>query len=256
MTELQKAGLWKRFAAWLFDGIITAVLACGIALILSAALGYDGYSQRLASAYEEYESMYSVDFDISLDEYDAMTPSERERYDEAYKTLISDEDAMHAYRMTVNLSLVIVSLSLLSALMVWEFAIPLVFKNGQTLGKKIFGICIMRTDSVRINSFGLLVRTLLGKFAVETMIPVYTVLALLLSGGSAFMLILTAALFVGQVIALLATTTNSSLHDLLSGTVVVDFSSQRIFDTPEALLAYKKEAHAAEHAAGKEKNKF
>ena len=37
------------------------------------------------------------------------------------------------------------------------------------------------------------------------------------------------------------------IHDLLAGTVVVDYMSQMIFDTPEAMIAYK-EKIAAEQA--------
>jgi hypothetical protein len=34
------------------------------------------------------------------------------------------------------------------------------------------------------------------------------------------------------------------LHDMLAGTVTVDFASQMIFDSPEELLEYKKKLHA------------
>jgi len=33
---------------------------------------------------------------------------------------------------------------------------PLLFKNGQTLGKKIFGVALMRNDGVRIGHVTLL----------------------------------------------------------------------------------------------------
>ena len=44
------------------------------------------------------------------------------------------------------------------------------------------------------------------------------------------------------------TRTNSAIHDLLAGTVVVDKTSQTIFRTTEDLIAFKKQA-AAEQAA-------
>lgn len=44
------------------------------------------------------------------------------------------------------------------------------------------------------------------------------------------------------------TRTNSALHDLLAGTVVVDIGSQMVFRTTEDLIAYQKKV-AAERAA-------
>ena len=37
--DIQKADLWKRIAAWMFDGILTGILAVGIACLLSVLLG-------------------------------------------------------------------------------------------------------------------------------------------------------------------------------------------------------------------------
>jgi len=96
-----------------------------------------------------------------------------------------------------------------------------------------------------MNTLQLLVRTLLGKFTIETMIPVYGVLMIIFGTANPVMLLISFVLLAVQLVVILATYTNSCIHDLLAGTVVVDASSQMIFETPEALLAYKKEAHAA-----------
>ncbi len=243
--DLQKAGLWKRFAAWLFDAILVCVIAVGIAFLFSALFGYDEYSAALTGAYEKYESQYSVDFDITAEEYEALSAEEKQAYESATAALMSDKEAVHAYNMTVNLSLIIVSLSILIAVLLWDFCIPLFLGNGQTLGKKIFALAVMRTDCVKISTLQLLIRTLLGKFAVEIMIPVYGLLMIFLGTLNLFMLIAIAVLFIAQGICLLVTYTNSLIHDLFSCTVVVDITSQMIFDTAEDLLEYKKEQHAS-----------
>ena len=49
---------------------------------------------------------------------------------------------------------------------------------------------------------------------------------------------------VGNLIMMIATRTNSAIHDQLSHTVAVDMASQLIFDSPEALLEYKQKLHA------------
>jgi len=242
--DLQKAGLWKRFAAWMFDTILVAVIAVGIAFVFSALSGYDKYSAQVSEAYEKYEIQYSVDFDISTEAYEALSSEEKAAYDSAYQALLADADAIHAYNMTVNLSVVAVSISVLLAVMLWEFALPLLFGSGQTLGKKIFGLCLMRTDCVKINVLQLLVRTLLGKFTVEIMIPIYAVMMLLFGTLNMFMLVVTVGLFIAQAVCLIVTYTNSPIHDLIAGTAVVEAASQMIFETPEELLEFKKKQHA------------
>lgn len=54
--DLQKASLWKRIAAWMFDGILTCILAVGFGVLLSVLLGYDGYSEQVDAAYAQYPS--------------------------------------------------------------------------------------------------------------------------------------------------------------------------------------------------------
>ena len=78
--------------------------------------------------------------------------------------------------MIINLTLVITSISILLGYLLLEFVVPLIFKNGQTLGKKIFGIALMRNDGVKINTVMLFVRTVLGKYTIETMVPVLVII--------------------------------------------------------------------------------
>ena len=246
--DLQKAGMWKRIAAWMFDSIMTGILAVGVGLLLSALLGYDAHSETLDAAYARYEAEYGVVFDISQAEYEAMTEAERESYDIAYDALVADDEVLYAYNMVLNLTLLITTLGILLAVMVWEFLVPLLLGNGQTLGKKIFSLCVIRSDGVKVNNMQLFTRTLLGKFTIETMIPVYILLMLFWGTVGLMGTLILAALLVAQCICVAVTRTNSAIHDLLAGTVVVDFSSQMIFRTTEDLIAYQKKV-AAERAA-------
>lgn len=246
--DLQKANIWKRVSAWLFDVIILGMVVVGIAFLLSSVLHYDRYSRTLNEAYDSYETQYGITFELTQEEYAAMTEEERGRYEQAYEALITDEDAMYAYNMVINLALLILSISILIAHVGLEFVVPLLMKNGQTLGKKIFGLCVMRTDSVRLTTVQLFVRSLLGKYTIETMIPVL-ILVMLYFGtvGLTGTLVLFLILLL-QIIVLCVSKTNSAIHDVLSGTVVVDFHSQKIFHSTEELIEYKK-LMAAERAA-------
>ena len=246
--DLQKAGIWKRISAYLFDVIILGIVVVGIAFLLSSVLNYAKYSRTLDEAYDSYETQYGITFEMTQEEFAAMTEEERARYDQAYEALVADDEAMFAYNMVINLTLLILTISILLAYVVLEFVVPLLLKNGQTLGKKIFGICVMRTDCVKVTTLQLFVRNILGKYTIETMVPVL-VLVMLYFGtvGLTGTLVLGLILLL-QIIVIGVTKTNSAIHDLLGGTVVVDFHSQKIFDTTEELVEYKK-ILAAERAA-------
>lgn len=248
VNDLQKASLWKRIAAWMFDMILTGTLMVGFTFLISLLLGYDGYSQTLDEAYARYEREYGVVFDISQEEYLGMTEGERLNYDAAYDALTRDEEAMYAYNMILNLTLVMTTGGILLGMLIMEYIVPLMFGNGQTLGKKIFSLGVIRTDGVKMNNMQLFVRTILGKFTIETMIPVYILLMLFWGITDLTGTLLLLGLGIAQIVIMAVTRTASLIHDLLAGTVVVDISSQMIFRTTEDLIAHQKKI-AAERAA-------
>ena len=246
--DLQKAGMWKRISAFLFDNILLLVAIVGIAALLSTMLGYGKYSDTLNAAYEKYETQYGITFNTTQEQYNAMTEAEKANYDAAYDALTADEEAMYAYSMMVNLMLVILSGAILLAMFIFEFAVPMLFGNGQTLGKKIFGIAIMRTDGVKVSGPLMFIRTILGKFTIETMIPVIILFMMFLGTIGIIGPFIFIVLLVLQCIMLVMSKSGRLIHDYLAKTVAVDMSSQMIFDTVEEMLEYKKSV-AAEKAA-------
>ena len=231
-------------AAWILDIMLLCVLAVGAATGFSAIFGFDAYDTKLQSVYDSYESQYGITFQMTQAEFDAMTEAEKANYQAAYDALIADEEAMKAYNMMVNLSLLIASLAILAAMLVLEFVIPLILKNGQTVGKKCFSLGVVRVDGVKMNHLQLFTRTLLGKFTLETMLPVYIVLMLFWGSIGSFGTLILFALMGAQAISLLMGNTRSAIHDRLAGTVVVDIASQNIFESTEDLIAYTKRIHA------------
>ena len=246
--DLQSASMWKRISAWLFDSILLVTVAVLFGLLLSALLGFDGYYDRLGQAYETYETQFGIDFELTQEAYDAMTQEEKDQYaaiyDQAYEALIADEDAMYIYNMVVNMTLLILSISILLGTLLMEFVFPLWFGNGQTLGKKIFSIGVMRADSIKLPTVQLFIRTILGKYAVETMVPVFVLILLFLGAMDVIGIAVLAGLLIAQIICLLAGRERRAIHDRLAGTVVVDIASQRIFRSSQELIDYTKKVHA------------
>ncbi len=247
-TDLQKASIWKRTAAWMFDSILLGILAVAVGVLVSWILGYDAHNQTLEAAYDKYESQYGVVFEISLETYEEMTQEQRDNYDAAYAALIADEEAMYAYNMMLNQTLVILTVAILLATAVIEWLIPLYFGHGRTLGKKIFGLALMRTDGVQMNNMQLFTRAILGKYTVETMVPTLIILMIFWGTMGVAGTLILGILTLGQLVSMAVTRTNSAIHDLMAGTVVVDYASQTIFRTTEDLIAYQKRV-AAEKAA-------
>lgn len=245
--DLQKASVWKRAAAGIFDAIILVTLCVGVAFLLSAAFDYDGHNQTFEACYDKYEKSYGVDFDISSEAYDALSNEEKLNYDEAYKAFVNDETVLYEYEMVVNLSILITTLSVLISYIALELAVPALFGNGQTLGKKIFSIGVIRTDGVKLSSFQLFVRTILGKYTIETMIPVFILMMLFWGMMDLAGAIVVIALLLTELIMITVTNNNSLIHDMLAVTVTVDMSSQMIFESADEKIEYQKKI-AAERA--------
>ena len=234
----------KRISAYTFDMILLVCLAMVVAMALSGIFGYDEYNARMDAAYDQYGLMYGINVSMTLEEYEKLTPEQLDLYMQALEAINADNEVMHTYSMVVNLTLIIASFSILAGYLVLEFIVPLWLGNGQTLGKKIFGIALMRQDGVKITPLMLFARTILGKYTLETMIPVLIVIMLLFQMIGLIGTLIIGLILLLQVILLIATRTNSALHDLLACTVAVDMASQMMFDSPEALLEYQKRISA------------
>ncbi len=248
--RIQKASMLKRISAWMLDAILLLVLITGIASVISWAVDMSGHNQQLDDLYAKYEQAYGVEFQMTEEEFLAMTRAEKDQYELAYEALVKDQEVLRVYNLVINLTLVITSLSVLAGYLILEFAVPLWLKNGQTIGKKVFGIAVMRTNSTKINGICLFIRTVLGKCTIETMIPVMVAVMLLLGLVGMDGTFVVMGLVVVQIAMLILTANRCAIHDKLADTVAVDLASQMIFDSEEAMIEYKKRV-AAEEAQNK-----
>lgn len=246
--DLQKADLWKRVSAGLFDFIILGIVAVAIAWCASQITGYDTYMNGLNACYERYEKEYGIDLDIiGTEDYYKLPDSEKAKYEAADKAFQVDKEVIYYHNMTTNLMLVIIVISVLIAYLLIEFVVPLIFKNGQTLGKKIFGIAVMRYDCVKVTPLIMFVRSILGKCTIEALAPILVIILFFTDGGI-FPLLFLAAMVIAQIAFLFVTRERTLIHDILAHTAVVDFASQMIFETPEKLMEYKNKLQAEKAA--------
>ena len=245
-VTLQKANFWKRISAWLFDFIVTIMLMMGLAAGITALSDYDQKADIVTDYYNHYEELYGVDFDISEEDFNQLTEAEKELYTDAKKAMYKDAGFAKAYQDVFQLTMLSFGGGLLLAYLIWHFFIPLCFGYGRTLGKKLFGLAVIRTNCVKVTSPVLFIRTTVGLYAIETMMPLSMLIMIYFDMMGIVGLITIGLLGILQIVVLSVTNTNSSIHDLLTDTAVVEFASQQIFDTEDDLLAYKQEQHAKE----------
>ena len=241
--ELQKADFWKRLSAFMFDSVMIILASVGVAAIFSLIFNSNIHYQTLESVEAEYAAKYGIDLEISPSDYELLSAEEQQRYELADAEFGKDERAVHAYNMLLNLSLTIITLSLLLAFIGLELVIPILFKNGRTIGKRIFGLAVMRTNGVKLDGQAHFIRSIIGKFTMETMVPVYIILMIIFGNLGPIGTLLLIAFIILEIAVYASTKTRSTIHDLVSDTVVVDMASQRIFDSEEALLEYKTKLH-------------
>lgn len=254
MYDFQKANMFKRISAFLFDLILLCIVAVGCAYLLSVCFGYDAPLDELDQIKVSYEEQYAtadyeLKFEISTADYEKLTDGQKEIYQEAYAAFAKDERANYLTAMIVNLSLLITSFAILLSFILLEFVVPLLFGNGQTVGKKVFGVALMREDGVKISPVILFIRTVLGKYAVETMIPVYIIMMIMFGAMGIMGLVTLGAILIIEIALIFTSRARTPLHDKLAHTVCVDMASQMIFDSPEARLEYQKRIHREQVAS-------
>ena len=267
--SLQKASFFKRISAYIFDMLIAVMIAVGLAGVFSIAFGYDNLSVKMYEVqYHYYVEEYHIPMPVSAGDYetisekekinyityetyDALSEEEKAVYEQASAAITADPTMQSLQNKLFTMSFAIISLGVFCSHFLWYFLLPLWFKNGQTLGKKCFGLAVMRTNCVKISNPVLFVRSMLGLYAMETMAPILLLLMIYFGALGIVGTITILGIFILQIVVMIVTQTNSCIHDLLSDTVVVDMASQQIFDTQEDLIAYQ-EAQAAMQAQAKE----
>ena len=244
--DLQKASFWKRASAFLFDLVIMIVVVVGIASLMSMAMKYELHYNNIEHERDiekqKIEAEYGCELDLSVG-YSEMTEQQKEMY-EKLDSAISENDTIQAAAfLLLNYSLVICLVSTFAAYAILEFAVPMIFGNGQTLGKKLFSIGVIRTNTVKASRLVLFVRMLFGKFTIETVLPLFVLIMMFFGIIGIVGPIVILGLVLLEVVAVLATRTRSALHDLISDCCVVDMTTQMVFESEQALLEYKKKIH-------------
>ena len=246
MLDLQKASLLKRVSAYILDMILVLILAVGFACAFSWMFGYAKYETTLDERRDFFIEKYGLeeyaeDFALAETELEKLTDEQKEAYTNAMKEFEKDPEANRAWGMLLSLSFLILTFSVLLTYLVLEFFVPLALGGGMSIGRKIFAVGVMHENYVKVNPTALFVRSILGKCTIETMVPLYLILLILFGQLGIIGTLVLIGMLLLQLILVFTTRTHSTIHDLLSHTISVDYSSQMIFENEEAMLRYKSE---------------
>lgn len=287
MFDIRRIGIVRRASAGLLDAILIAVLATGFMWIMSLICNFEGQQNTVREYYAEWDG-FRKDYAKSVAEYYGFTYEEDENgavvtiekdgepadLDDVYRLLYEskgeDEATREAYdaynaliertpvskvdaqvRLVNSMLFMFISIGLLLSFLILEFIVPIFLKNGQTVGKKVFSICLVRPDCVKVSTLSLFARALLGKFAIEAMFPILLVFLFLFSGGGLVSVILFGAIILLNIILFFATRNKTPIHDILAMTVAADMKVQMIYASEEELNEKKRQLFLDRESAEK-----
>ncbi len=238
-VDIQVTSLAKRAIAFGLDAILYIIMSVLGMLILGTVTRWDvKITDLFKDGYDRYEAEYGVDFDITQEEYEQLPEAEQKKFDEAWEAMHTDETVVAQLIEVLRLTVLVVSLGMLFGMVTQELLFPLWLKNGQTLGKKLMGICVIHTNGLVINFRTMLVRALLGKYVIELLIPAVLAILVLFNVLGSLGLLVAAGVLIAQVVLYFTKELHTPVHDILADTAVVDFGSQTIFETEEELEEY------------------
>ena len=247
-VSVQKADVWKRFSAYLFDIVIVFTIAVSAMVFFMSFSSYhesaEILNQETARYQQQFEQETGVKLNITKEEYNNLSEAEQKIYDETYekfnKELAQKKEIQDAYQKIIYSLIVCGSLGLLVGNLAVYFVVPLFLKNGQTLGKKCFGLAVVRSNCVKMSTPILFIRCFVGQYAIETMFPVFLISMTILGQLGIVGLATLIAFVILQIGVMVSSATNSCIHDLLSDAIVVDIASQFIFDSYDELIEHEK----------------
>ena len=225
---------------------LTAYNACQEELKLT--YGENALLMKPISYVISFEEEYDVNLTASASEKAGFSNDALNRWIKAYnkcdKALATDVSYSERMMKLLGFTLTMISVGILLSMLVLEFAFPLFFKNGQTIGKKVFGVAVMHENGVKVNTITLFIRTFLGKYAVETMCPALLVLMLFTSNAITSVIVMALLIIFELVIFIWKKETRPFIHDVFAKTVCVDLASQMIFENEAEMLAFRRNAYA------------
>ena len=163
----------------MLDTVALVFLLFAFILVTNPLFKMDAHSKKLNDYQTHYAQEYKVDLELAAKNPATLTEEEKAAYDannEKYKAMneaMAKDKAVQAANADVIIAFTgSFAVSVFFSTLVLQFFVPLLFKDGRTLGKRVFGLAVIRTNGVKISTPVLFIRSMVGTFAIETMFPI------------------------------------------------------------------------------------
>ena len=231
----------NRIAAFIIDAILLLILFTGILYFISLIANFDAHYAILQ---EEYKRVGYLVFNPEINDYQTISPTDP-NFDYVVELINDNEVLLKELSFVNTFSVNAPLIGLAIALFVLEFIIPLIFKNGQTIGMKFFKIALISNNNLAITTTQLFARCIIGKIAVLGIIPLLSILYIFLnSGGGLFGTLILLIIVIVQMAMLIKNKNHEGLADKIANVYPVNFTETVIYKTQkefdEACYNYKK----------------
>lgn len=214
--------LYKRFVALLVDLVVCLQFFAFFQILINPILEKQFNYQELLVQYQDklvehglgfykYDEESQMNIYISFEVGEGENKVSQEEYDEASSSFKKDSNAMELSSKVNTITTLGTSVELLLALLPNYLLFPLIFKNGQTLGKKLMKIAIVDKKGCKISFLNLIMRNIVGLYLFDLLVSYF------------FMFIIDVPIIVVvSLIMALFTKGKRTIHDLIANTYVVD----------------------------------
>lgn len=225
----------KRLAAFLIDIVMILVLFTGVMFVLSEIFDYEGMNAQLEQLY--IDTKVKLPDDKGVYQFcEIKDPS----CEQALKNLYEMDIFYVLFDKVQSFLIYAPIVSIFFPLLILEFILPMIFKNGQTLGMKLFNIALISKNDIKVKPIQVFVRFLFGKFIINGIVPVLGVMYIFISDGAGITGAMLLLLFLIANFACYGVGQNKTfVPDALAGCYPIDTQEQIFFDTVEELAAAK-----------------
>ena len=254
--SIQKASFWKRISAYMIDTVLMIFLALALSLLTHTIFKVDENIEKVNAFKTQYAQDYGVDLELAQQDSSTIAKEDKAAYDENYQkfqamneAISKDKKAQAANADFVSSLLASFAISLFGSGLIVNVGVPILFNYGRTIGKRVFGLAVIRSNGVKMSSPIVFIRSIVGLYAMETMFPLIILMMIYFGMLGIIGTLILIGFAILQIGCLIATQNHQSIHDLLTDSVVVDMGSQIIYETNDDLIEAQKAAAAEKEAS-------
>lgn len=238
MSTIRKNSIYKptnakistRIGAFILDIILFVVLFTGVLYLFSLIANTQQYIDILN---EEYIRIGYKYFDEAKQEY-VFISEEAANFKEVIELYNASEIIAEN---NAKLNVLVLNGPLISIVvcsLIFDLLIPLLLKNGQSIGMKVFNIGLLSKSEIAVTPMQVVLRCLLGKITVNKVVP-YLALFLVMFAptGAFFGLLVFLIIFIGNLVLLCSTKNHTGIADIIASVYPVDASQTVFYKTHE-----------------------